>query len=302
MSELTGRPDRAKGQAKDPSGPSAASSSGADGPPSAAESTAEPADLSALAEVSADDAVVRRTKDGWRVGDVDVPDLTSAMVLADIISAELAAPEATAPAASAHAASMSGGASSAPTAGGGAEANAASTGSEAGAQATATAATATTSGATVAGDVGGTAGDGTARSGMAQGDAAQSDAAQGSPAQKGKGKAKVKSGRSKDPSASETSRLRMTIGQLEHALTARIRVEQAIGVLAERHRIQPRQAFEQLRSAARNRGRRVIDIASDVVASATNPLLQLPDELSRPRSGGRQQRRNRQTPTILGSE
>ena len=68
---------------------------------------------------------------------------------------------------------------------------------------------------------------------------------------------------------------------------ARIRVEQAIGVLAERHRIQPRQAFEQLRNAARSRGRRVIDIASDVVASATNPLLQLPDELSRPRTGNR---------------
>jgi hypothetical protein len=55
-------------------------------------------------------------------------------------------------------------------------------------------------------------------------------------------------------------------------------------VLAERHRIRPRQAFEQLRSAARNRGRRVIDIASDVVASASNPLLQLPEELSRQRS------------------
>ena len=79
---------------------------------------------------------------------------------------------------------------------------------------------------------------------------------------------------------------------------ARVRVEQAIGVLAERHRIQPRQAFEQLRSAARSRGRRVIDIASDVVASATNPLLQLPDELSRPRSPGRQARQPR---GILGS-
>lgn len=61
-------------------------------------------------------------------------------------------------------------------------------------------------------------------------------------------------------------------------------MEQAIGVLAERHRIKPRQAFEQLRTAARNRGRKVIDIASDVVASASNPLLQLPEELSRPRA------------------
>jgi hypothetical protein len=98
-----------------------------------------------------------------------------------------------------------------------------------------------------------------------------------------------------DASADEARRLRATISQLQHALTARIRVEQAIGVLAERHRIRPRQAFEQLRSAARNRGRKVIDIAADVVASATNPLLQLPEELSRPRAaprnGGRQRRR-----------
>jgi hypothetical protein len=84
--------------------------------------------------------------------------------------------------------------------------------------------------------------------------------------------------------ANEAGRLRATVGQLEHALATRIRVEQAIGVLAERHRIKPRQAFEQLRDAARSRGRKVIDIAGDVVASATNPLLQLPDELSRPRS------------------
>jgi AmiR/NasT family two-component response regulator len=77
------------------------------------------------------------------------------------------------------------------------------------------------------------------------------------------------------------------VSQLEHALQARVRVEQAIGVLAERHRIKPRQAFEQLRAAARNRGRKVIDIASDVVASASNPLLQLPEELSRPRTAPR---------------
>jgi ANTAR domain len=197
-----------------------------------------------------DDAVVRRTKDGWRVGDADVPDLTSAMVLADLISAELAEPDPTA-----HVAA----------------------GEPAGTTATAghAAETADTVLATAV------AADGSGRSARA------------------KTKAKAKS---KDAVASETSKLRTTIGQLEHALTARIRVEQAIGVLAERHRIQPRQAFEQLRTAARNRGRRVIDIASDVVASASNPLLQLPDELSRPRSGARQGRRTRQTRGVLGSE
>ena len=99
-----------------------------------------------------------------------------------------------------------------------------------------------------------------------------------------------------DSPADEARRLRATVSQLQHALTARIRVEQAIGVLAERHRIHPRQAFEQLRSAARNRGRRVIDIAADVVASASNPLLQLPDELARPRSGPRHGGKQRRLP------
>lgn len=142
-----------------------------------------------------DDAVVRRTKDGWRVGSDELPDLTCAMILADLLAAETGMPI-TRP-----------------------------------------------------------------------------------------------SKPSQDPGqSSETGRLRATVGQLEHALLTRIRVEQAIGVLAERHRIKPRQAFEQLRDAARSRGRKVIDIAGDVVASATNPLLQLPDELSRPRTGPRRAR------------
>jgi hypothetical protein len=160
------------------------------------------------AAAAAEDAVVRRTKDGWRVGGSELPDLTSAMALADLLSEETIAN---------------------PTA------------------------------------------------------AAEESAEPAEP-------------------PVETRRLRATIRQLEHALTARIRVEQAIGVLAERHRIQPRQAFEQLRAAARCRGKRVIDIATDVVASATNPLLQLPDELSRPRSAGRRAPRSRQPGEVLPSE
>jgi ANTAR domain len=148
-----------------------------------------------------EEAVVRRTRDGWRVGDDELPDLTCAMVLADLLAAEL--PTEIQPAVPA---------------------------------------------------------------GASQPAARQARAHRELPMEE------------------EAHRLRTTVGQLEHALTARIRIEQAIGVLSERHRIRPRQAFEQLRTAARNRGRRVIDIASDVVASATNPLLQLPEELSRQRS------------------
>jgi hypothetical protein len=176
----------------------------------------------------AEDAVVRRTPDGWRVGNDELPDLTCAMVLADLLAAELptdiqpAVPAGPAPAQAAQAAEAS---------------------------------------------------------------------ADDRPARKRGGKhagQRAGAASSAPPTMEEEAhRLRTTVGQLEHALTARIRVEQAIGVLAERHRIRPRQAFEQLRSAARNRGRRVIDIAADVVASATNPLLQLPEELARQRTGPR---------------
>jgi ANTAR domain len=79
----------------------------------------------------------------------------------------------------------------------------------------------------------------------------------------------------------EAERLAVTVAQLEHALASRVRVEQAIGVLAERHRLHPREAFDLLRQAARSRGSRVTEMAQDVVASAANPLIRLPEELSR---------------------
>jgi hypothetical protein len=92
----------------------------------------------------------------------------------------------------------------------------------------------------------------------------------------------------------EAARLAVTVSQLEHALASRVRVEQAIGVLAERHRLRPREAFDLLRGAARSRGKRITDISEDVVASTANPLLRLPDELARhvqPKPRGRALRR-----------
>jgi ANTAR domain len=166
---------------------------------------AEPARTSPLIP---DGAVLRRTADGWSVAGEDMPDLTCAMVLADLIAAELSEEDDTAPDSAV---------------------------------------------APRPKDAGGTTRD--------RGAAVGTD--------------------------DETSRLRATVGQLERALSVRVRVEQAIGILAERHRVRPRQAFEQLRSVARGRGQRVIDIAGDVIASATNPLLQLPDELSRPSTSQR---------------
>jgi hypothetical protein len=140
--------------------------------------------------------VVRRSPHGWRVGDEEAADLTSAMVLADLLAADLGVP--------------------APPLGAGVP------------------------------------------------------PASGPVSEEG-----------------EAARLAVTVAQLEHALTARVRVEQAIGVLAERHRLRPRQAFDLLRSVARSSGGRVTQIAESVVDSASNPLLPLPDELARERPAAR---------------
>ena len=184
-------------------------------------------------------AVLRRTAAGWSVGDEDVPDLTCAMVLADLIAAELT-DSATDP--SGSAATARGAAAGERTAGG-----------------------ERTDGGASDAVAGAGAADGTV------GDAAAGD------------------GGGHD----EARRLRATVRQLERALAVRIRVEQAIGILAERHRVRPRQAFEQLRSVARGRGQRVADIAGEVIASATNPLLPLPEELSRPSMAQRQRARSK---------
>jgi hypothetical protein len=110
------------------------------------------------------------------------------------------------------------------------------------------------------------------------------------------GAQRIPPGLEKPSETDEAARLAVTVAQLEHALAARVRVEQAIGVLAERHRLRPREAFDLLRKASRSRGTRVTELAQDVVASTANPLLRLPDELSRatpePRQRGRLQRRN----------
>jgi len=78
----------------------------------------------------------------------------------------------------------------------------------------------------------------------------------------------------------EVGRLRLGMTQLEHALVARVAVEQAIGVLAERQRLSTRSSFERLRKAARGRGRRVHDLAREVVASTTDASVPLPPELA----------------------
>ncbi len=78
----------------------------------------------------------------------------------------------------------------------------------------------------------------------------------------------------------EVDQLRLSVSQLEHALAARVVVEQAIGVLAERQHSTPRAAFDRLRKASRSRGRKVHDLAREVVASVTDHGVPLPPELA----------------------
>ena len=164
--------------------------------------------------MSGDQVVVRRSGQGWQVGPEQTADLTSAMVLADLLAADLGGP--------------------APSLGPPA----------------------------------------------------------GRPARQG-------------DEADEAARLAVTVAQLEHALVARVRVEQAIGVLAERHRLRPRQAFDLLRNVARSRGQKLTGIAEAVVDSTSNPLLPLPEELARqqlpPRQRGPSPRHSRTGENVGGS-
>jgi hypothetical protein len=60
-------------------------------------------------------------------------------------------------------------------------------------------------------------------------------------------------------------------GQLEHALTSRIAIEQAKGVLVERFAVSPDVAFELLRVGARSAQLKLHALAASVVASRDTP-------------------------------
>ena len=70
-----------------------------------------------------------------------------------------------------------------------------------------------------------------------------------------------------DPVDARVAALERTFAQLEHALSARVSTERAIGVLAERHGISARSAFESLRGDARSQGRPVAQLAREVLDS-----------------------------------
>jgi hypothetical protein len=68
-----------------------------------------------------------------------------------------------------------------------------------------------------------------------------------------------------DETALRIAALERTVAQLEHALAARVATERAIGVLAERHTLSARAAFEALRRDARSQGRPVAELAREVL-------------------------------------
>jgi len=77
----------------------------------------------------------------------------------------------------------------------------------------------------------------------------------------------------------EVDRLRTSVQALERALEERVTVEQAIGILVERQHRSPHESFTRLQRSARAHGRRLADLAADVVLS-THTAVPLPLELS----------------------
>jgi response regulator NasT len=69
----------------------------------------------------------------------------------------------------------------------------------------------------------------------------------------------------------QEAELTAQVTQLETALERRAVIERAKGILMERHGIDERAAFAMLRDHARNRGRKVVDVAAAVVEG--HPLL-----------------------------
>jgi hypothetical protein len=65
--------------------------------------------------------------------------------------------------------------------------------------------------------------------------------------------------------------LRARNAQLEQALSSRIVIEQAKGILAERYRLEMNRAFEVLRGAARSNRVKIHELAAAVVSSPRTP-------------------------------
>ena len=72
--------------------------------------------------------------------------------------------------------------------------------------------------------------------------------------------------------------------QLSAALTSRVVIEQAKGVIAERAGIDLAEAFSRLRHYARNRNLRLTDVAEAAIAGSLDPQAWAPARRSAPPS------------------
>jgi AmiR/NasT family two-component response regulator len=68
----------------------------------------------------------------------------------------------------------------------------------------------------------------------------------------------------------ELEHLRERSRQLQTALTSRVAVDTAVGVLLERHGLERQEAFELLRRAARHHRRSIHELAREVTARRTD--------------------------------
>jgi hypothetical protein len=82
----------------------------------------------------------------------------------------------------------------------------------------------------------------------------------------GTGTGRAPAVRARSESEEIIAALRERVGQLQGALDSRVIIEQAKGVLAERHGEPVEEAFERLRGAARSRSARIQEVAKAVVA------------------------------------
>lgn len=66
----------------------------------------------------------------------------------------------------------------------------------------------------------------------------------------------------------QSAQLEQRVDQLQHALDSRIVIEQAKGVLVERHGVPPDAAFQAIRTYARSNRRELSDVCSEIVSGA----------------------------------
>jgi ANTAR domain len=76
--------------------------------------------------------------------------------------------------------------------------------------------------------------------------------------------------------AREAHRSRLLTAQLDHALTSRVLVEQAKGVLAARLSVSMDEAFARMRRHARSHRRPLRDVAREVIENRADPELRAP--------------------------